>query len=190
MPRTPQTLDGDSSQGCARGRPGEKGLLQAHPGAGPIGNPAFGSRGVEPTVEPPRNGAKNSSSNPHRRLERCRDQAGDRSAVARRPQARAADRLPGVGAPDRRRPKRPRRLSTHVPVRSERHGPYALAAPRRSVPFLFVFSMLRAGAVRDEMIHALGKMRELDVRRHVLPTLLDRVLGHLPFLVGLGEACF
>jgi hypothetical protein len=48
--------------------------------------------------------------------------------------------------------------------------------------------MFRTGALGDEMLHRLDKMSQLDVGLDVLATLLDRLLGHLPFLVGGGEA--
>jgi hypothetical protein len=47
-----------------------------------------------------------------------------------------------------------------------------------------------AGALRGKIVRRFDKMSKLDVCFYVFPSLLDRVLGHLPFVMGFGEALF
>src|SRR3546814_270616 len=59
--------------------------------------------------------------------------------------------------------------------------------PRRLVPGLGL-AVLMAGSGLDQVMHALGEMRELHVGFHVFTALFDRLFGCLALLVGLRKA--
>src|SRR3546814_20245841 len=58
---------------------------------------------------------------------------------------------------------------------------------RRVVPGL-VLAVLMAGSGLDQVMHALGEMRELHVGFHVFTALFDRLFGCLALLVGIRKA--